>query len=213
MHVRGFTILFTIASVLVASGCETGSTVDKPVYSSPEEVKPLGKGDMAPDGVLSTVAGKEVGLRLLLSAKPTVLIFYRGGWCPFCNVQMGQLVVIEPGLEKMGYQILAITPDKPESLRSSISRHEINYTLLSDRSMNVTRQFGLAYYVDTAMLDTLRKYGHDLELSTGNSIHELPVPAAYVIDTKSIIHYAYYNPDFKVRVNTDDLMKAAAAAR
>ena len=125
---------------------------------------------------------------------------------------MGQLVKIEPDLMKMGYQVLAITPDKPESLRASIDKHEINYTLLSDRTMDLTRQFGLAYRLDPATLEKMKGFGVDLDKATGNSLHELPVPAALVVDTKGLIHFVYYNADIKVRVNPDDLMKAAKEA-
>src|SRR5665213_1932478 len=184
----------------------------KPVYDSPQSVHPLEKGQSIPNGELETLAGKKSNLQTLVSQKPTILIFYRGGWCPFCNLQMGQLVKIEPDLMKMGYQLLAVTPDKPESLRASIDKHEINYTLLSDRTMDLTRQFGLAYRLDPVTLEKMKGFGVDLDKATGNTLHELPVPAAFVVDTKGLIHFVYYNADIKVRVNPDDLMKAAKEA-
>jgi len=187
-------------------------SMGKPVYSSPKNVQPLGKGQSIPNGELTTLDGKKVELKTLVSQKPSILIFYRGGWCPFCNLQMGQLVKIEPDLMKMGYQLLAITPDKPERLRESLEKHGINYTLLSDRTMELTRQFGLAYRLDSQTLEKMKSFGVNLEKSTGNSLHELPVPAAFVVDTKGVIHFVYYNPDIKVRVNPDDLMKAAKEA-
>jgi peroxiredoxin len=185
---------------------------ENPVPLSPQDIHPLAVGDSVPDGTLTTLAGKRVSLKTLIVQKPTVLIFYRGGWCPYCNLQMGQLVRIEPELMKMGYQLLAITPDKPESLRESLEKHGINYTLLSDRTMGLTRQFGLAYRLDPKTLEKMRGFGVDLEKSTGNSLHELPVPAAFVVDTKGVIRFVYDNPDIKVRVNPDDLMKAAKEA-
>lgn len=187
-------------------------SIGKPVYDKPEEVQPLSQGQSIPNGELTTLEGKKVELKTLISQKPSILIFYRGGWCPFCNLQMGQLVKIEPDLMKMGYQLLAITPDKPESLRESLEKHGINYTLLSDRTMELTRQFGLAYRLDPQTLDKMKGFGVDLEKSTGNSLHELPVPAAFVVDTHGLIHFVYYNPDIKVRVNPDELMKAAKGA-
>jgi len=187
-------------------------SIGKPVYDKPEEVQPLSQGQNIPNGELTTLEGKKVELKTLISQKPSILIFYRGGWCPFCNLQMGQLVKIEPDLMKMGYQLLAITPDKPESLRESLEKHGINYTLLSDRTMELTRQFGLAYRLDPQTLDKMKGFGVDLEKSTGNSLHELPVPAAFVVDTHGLIHFVYYNPDIKVRVNPDELMKAAKGA-
>jgi peroxiredoxin len=188
------------------------NSMGKPVYDNPRDVQPLKKGEIVPGGQLMTLDGKMVDLKAIISRRPSILIFYRGGWCPFCNLQMGQLVKIEPDLMKMGYQILAITPDKPESLKASMDKNRINYTLLSDRTMGVTRQFGLAYHLNEKTLEGMKSYGHDLDAATGNSLHELPVPAAYVVDTKGLIHFVYFNPVIKVRVNPMDLMKAAKEA-
>jgi len=187
-------------------------SMGKPVYDSPKDVQPLGKGQTVPNGKLTTLEGKQVDLKTLISQKPSVLIFYRGGWCPYCNLQMGQLVKIEPDLMKLGYQLLAITPDKPESLRESLDKHGINYTLFSDSTMKLTRQFGLAYRLDPQTLEKMKGFGVDLDKATGNSLHELPVPAAFVVDKKGLIHFVYYNPDIKVRVNPDELLKAAKEA-
>jgi peroxiredoxin len=185
---------------------------ESPLPSSPEEVHPLSVGDRVPDGALMSLGGKEVSLKTLIAQKPSVLIFYRGGWCPYCNLQMGQLVKIEPELRRMGYQVLAISPDKPEELEKSLEKHRINYTLLSDRTMALTRAFGLAYRVSPEILEKMKGFGVDLDASTGNRLHLLPVPAAYVVDTKGAIHFVYFNADIKVRVNPDDLLKAAKAA-
>jgi peroxiredoxin len=187
-------------------------TMKKPIYDNPQNVQPLKKGQSIPNGELTTLEGKKVALKTLISQKPSILIFYRGGWCPYCNLQMGQLVKIEPDLMNMGYQVLAITPDKPESLKESLEKHGINYILLSDRNMELTRQFGLAYRLDEKTLGMMKSYGHDLDKATGNSLHELPVPAAFVVDTKGLIHFVYFNADIKIRVNPEDLMKAAKEA-
>ena len=149
-----------------------------------QEVHPLAVGDSAPDGTLLTIKGKEVNFKKLIAKKHCVVIFYRGGWCPFCNLQMGQLVKIEPELEKMGYHILAISPDKPEKLKESLEKHHINYTLLSDRSMELSKKFKLAYRVSDETLLKMKNYGNDLDSNTGNNLHMLPVPAAFVIDQK-----------------------------
>lgn len=186
---------------------------ENPVPLTAQEVHPLAVGDSVPDGILSTIKGKDVEFRKLIAQKPNVLIFYRGGWCPFCNLQMDQLVKIEPKLTEMGYQILAISPDKPQNLKESLGKHHINYTLLSDRSMEITRKFGLAYRVSQETLTKMQDRGISLDSSTGNNLHMLPVPAAYVVDQKGVIHFVYFNPDIKVRVNPDDLMNAAKKAR
>jgi peroxiredoxin len=203
----------TLACMSFVAGLFGGEiTMDKSVYSSAAEAEPLRVGDRVPDGILFQMDGKEVHLSKLIASKPSVLIFYRGGWCPFCNLQMGQLVALEPELAKMGYQILGITPDSTASLKASLEKHKINYTLLSDASMELTRDFGLAYHMGDAMVAKLKEYGNDIEASTGNRLHELPVPAAFVVDTHGKIHFVYSNPDFKVRVDPEALKQAAEKA-
>jgi len=186
---------------------------EPPVASEAKAVRPLGVGAAVPDGALVTLSGIPVQFKQLIRAQPSVVIFYRGGWCPYCNVQMDQLVKVEPALRTLGYQVLAITPDQPASLKASLVKHHLTYTLLSDRTMDLTRKFGLAYRVSPEMLAKMKQYGTDLEASTGNALHVLPVPAAYVVDRKGVIHFAYFNADITVRVNPDDLLKAAEAAR
>jgi peroxiredoxin len=182
---------------------------ENPVPLTAQEVHPLAVGDTAPDGTLSMINGKNIGFRTLIAKKASVIIFYRGGWCPFCNMQMDQLVKIQPELKKLGYQVLAISPDKPEKLKESLKKHHINYTLLSDRTMEITRKFGLAYKVSQEIQGKMQSKGISLDSSTGNSLHMLPVPAAYVVDKNGIIRFVYFNADIKVRVNPEDLLSAA----
>jgi len=197
---------------VVPGGIAMAAPQENPVPLTAQEVHPLAVGDSVPDGILSTITGKGVGFRKLIAQKPSVVIFYRGGWCPFCNLQMDQLVKIEPELEKIGYQVLAISPDKPQNLKESLAKHHINYTLLSDRSTEITRKFGLAYQVNKETLMKMQDRGISLDSSTGTNLHLLPVPAAYVVDQKGVIHFVYYNLDIKVRVNPDDLLNAAKKA-
>lgn len=207
------TVTFLLGLTVLSVISPLEAAMEKPVYDSPEQVQPLKQGDRAPGGALQDLHGKDVDLGALMAGKPTILIFYRGGWCPYCNTQMGQLSTVELELSKLGYQVLAVTPDQPSSLRASLEKHKLRYTLLSDRAMLVTRSYGLAYHVPAATLEGMVKFGVDLDRSTGNSLHQLPVPAAYVVDSKGTIQFVYYNPDFKVRVKMDDLMKAAKAAK
>ena len=206
-------VLFAVLAVNLWLTSLTVVRAEQAIPLSPKDVHPLTVGAQVPDGPLMTLQGKKVHLAALLSQKPAVLIFYRGGWCPYCNLQMGQLVKVEPELKKMGYQVLAISPDKPQKLRESLQKHQINYTLLSDRTMELTGKFGLAYRVGQEQLMTLQKYGKDLDSNTGNGLHLLPVPAAYVVDAKGIVRFVYYNPDITVRVDPNALLKAAKEAK
>lgn len=144
-----------------------------------------------------------------IAKKPTILVFYRGGWCPYCNLHLGQLQKIEAELIKIGYQIIAISPDTPEKLRQSIEKHKLNYLLLSDSKMTAACSFGIAFKVDKKAIKKYKGYGIDLESASGEKHHLLPVPAVFIVGTDSIIKFEYVNPDYKVRLGPDLLLAAA----
>jgi len=183
------------------------------VAASADETHPLGLGAKIPDHMqLIDIDGKPFNLNAAVAAKPTILIFYRGSWCPFCNLQMAQLEEIEPKLEAQGYQILAISPDLPSNLQVSVGKHHLTYTLLSDSNMGTSEAFGLAYHVDDDTYAHMSSFGVNLEAATGTKQRELPVPAAYVLDRFGTIRFAYSNPNFRVRVDPQKLLTAATAA-
>lgn len=194
----GFVALFTIIS-----GCNGGN-----VASSADEVAPLQVGDEIPDVTLKDPFGNDAELQNLVSEKPTLLIFYRGGWCPYCNGHLSQLVEIEEQLYDMGIQILAISPDKPSYLKESTMEHELNYKLLSDSNMNATKQFGLAFKVDTTTVNRYKRNGLDLAERSGYDHYLLPVPAAFLVDTDVTIRYRYFNPDYTVRIENEEILSA-----
>jgi len=175
------------------------------------EVTPALTGTMVPNASVKTVDGKSVELRTLVSEKPTVLIFYRGGWCPYCNKHLAELQQIEQQLVDMGYQILAVSPDRPEILKESISKHNLDYTLLSDSPMNLTKALGLAFMVDDKTVEQYKQSGIDLEKNSGYDHHLLPVPAVYLINPDGRITFQYVNPNYKTRIDSDVLMSAAKA--
>ncbi len=175
-------------------------------------VKPLGVGDWAPTATLRRPDGQAVDLADLYAAKPTVLIFYRGGWCPYCSTHLGQIATVEPQLVAMGYQVLAISPDRPEELQSTLDKQGLAYQLLSDSPMELARAFRLAFTVDAATRETYRGYGIDLEGASGFSHHLLPVPAVYIVDTDGVIRFAHWDADYKQRLSPGALLGAARQA-
>jgi peroxiredoxin len=119
---------------------------------------------------------------------------------------------IEPKLLEMGYQILAVSADSPESLSQSKQKHKMGYILLSDHSMKGAMALGLAWQVNADNLKMFKEYGIDLEKASGEEHHILPVPAAYIVGTDGKISFAYVNPDYEVRVPATVLLEAASAA-
>ena len=184
------------------------------IADSPQNAKPLGVGVTAPDILLTSVDGKPVKLGSLLKKQPTALIFYRGGWCPFCNMHLAQLKTIEPDLRALGYQIVAVSPDRPEELRKTMDKHQLDYTLLSDSDAKALKAYGVAFKVDDETVEKYRAYHVDLEASAGGRAHHaLPVPSVFLIGKDRVIQFAHSNPDYKVRLAPDKILAAARAAQ
>jgi peroxiredoxin len=174
--------------------------------AKPEEVSPLLIGENIPVIQISDAMGNNFDLNSAIARQPTLLIFYRGGWCPYCNKQLSGLQEIENELKKMGYQIIAISTDSPDNLKVSATKNKLDYTLLSDADLTVSKQFGLAYKAPVA-------YDKILPASSGgkNADKLLPVPSVFIISKKGNIRFEYINVDFKQRINPD-LLKAVAQA-
>ena len=172
----------------------------------------LKAGDSIPEVTLRTDDGKEVSLRRLVSEKPTVLIFYRGGWCPFCTRHLQALAGIEEDLEKAGAQLLAISMDRPEKIKQTPDGEKLHYRLLSDSDAVAAKAFGIAFKVDDATVEKYKGFGINLEAASGRDHHILPHPAVFVSDTTGRIRFAHVNPDYKVRLEPARDLEAAQAA-
>lgn len=198
-------LIFLIAMTFATSSSAQNFADD------PTQVSPVLTGTTIPDATVKTVDGNSASIKDLVSQKPTVLIFYRGGWCPYCNRHLAELQQSQQQLVDMGYQILAVSPDRPEKLQKSLSKHDLDYTLLSDSPMNLSKAFGLAFKVDQNTLDRYANAGIDLEESSGYDHHLLPVPAVYLINPDGLVTFQYVNPDYKTRIKSDVLLSAAKA--
>lgn len=200
-----------IFSIAVFAGKNKSNEGSKKVAASADEICPLLVGQKIPTVQLKTHDGRGFDLNAAVAQKPTVLIFYRGGWCPYCNVHLGELQKIEPELLNLGYQIIAISVDRFEKLAPTIEKQQLNYTLLADDQAQATTAFGLAYKVNDAMFERLKGFGMSLEEASGQTHHILPVPAAFIVGSDGVIKFSYVNPNYKVRVRADVLLAAAKA--
>src|SRR5271156_7195820 len=180
------------------------------IPADPTQVHPLPVGARAPmfEGV--SADGKVRSFTPGGFRQPTIVIFYRGGWCPYCNMQLSDLRLVEPKLREQGFEIVFLSTDRPQLLYSSLKAADIHYTLLSDSHLRAARAFHVAYHLDDATLARQREYGVDLERTTGTKQHELPVPSVFIIDTSGTIRFVYSNPDYTIRLGADALWTAAA---
>lgn len=188
-------------------------TVKSQVAETADQVSPLLNGQMIPDIAVTTVEGKNVQLADYLNGQKTILFFYRGGWCPFCNTQMGQLQAVEGQLKKLGFKLVGISTDAPDDLKKSIDKRKLSYDLLSDYQSKVSSAFGLSFFTSE---QTTKRYLAKMNLKNplqknqaGDERLVLPVPAIYVIDSKGLVQFNYVNPNYKVRLHSDLLLKAA----
>ena len=176
-----------------------------PLYAA----EPLQKGDTVPDVTVRTGQDEEVRLRDRIAEQPSVLIFYRGGWCPYCTEHLSELADVEDELNRRGFQLLAISPDRPAKLNIDVEGVEIGYELLSDASMDAAKAFGVAFRVDPATLDRYDEFGIDLAEASGHDHQLLPVPAVFLVDTEGVIQYAYANSDYTTRLEPEAILEAA----
>jgi peroxiredoxin len=184
------------------------------IAETPNQVRPLLLGSSLPQSNLRTLEGDAITLKDAVGGQPALLVFYRGGWCPYCNLQLQGLRLIRDKLDALGYRMIAISPDSPESMRATLDKTPIEYTLLSDSKAEAITAFGLAFRVDDDTLTKYQGYGIDLEKAAGGeSHHALPVPAVYLVDAEGTLQFSYVHPDYTVRMPESVVLAAAEAIK
>lgn len=149
--------------------------------------------------------GNDHSLPDLAKEKPTILVTYRGGWCYFCNVHLADLASAESEIYDMGYQLVAVSPDIPDSLAATSIKNELKAMQLSDPDGKLIRELGLAFQASESMMQRLLTY------SGGQNDEFVPVPALIILDSEGKIRFEYINPNFRVRISGDflvDVLKA-----
>lgn len=171
----------------------------------------LGEGDKAPDFELPDAFGDPVRLSELLGNGPVVVSFYRGEWCPFCNLELQALQRAMGDIESAGATLVAISPNTPDITMSVVDRHALTFPVLSDHDNAVARQFNLVYELTPENVENYRAKGRDIPAMNGTDKWELPIPATYVIDTHRVIRYAFVDTNHRVRAEPSEVVAAAAA--
>lgn len=168
------------------------------------DICPLKIGEQVPATLVKDIDNKTVNLNSVCQ-KPTVLIFFRGGWCPYCKKHLSAIQEAKEEIEKLGYQIIAITPDQISKLPKTIRKKDLEYTLLSDSKIEATKAFGLAFKVDDKTIRRYKKFNINLEKWSGEKHNNLPVPAVYIIKKGEVL-FNYVNPNYKHRLKAETLI-------
>jgi peroxiredoxin len=166
-----------------------------------EDISPILIGETLPNANFQNPKGEYVQLKALLEEKPTVLVFYRGGWCPYCNVQLSGLVEIEEDVLELGYQIVAISPDDYKNLQSTIENNSTKYKLLSDPNGKFIKEIGIAFKTSSSLKEYITGKGQKGETSS-----VMPAPTVMIVDKKGVIKFEYINPNYKERISGEMLL-------
>ncbi len=188
---------------------------DVPVADSAESINPLVAGDKAPRFMVETIDGEAFDFDPEKLQRPVVLLTFRGGWCPFCNMYLSDMRHVIPKIREMGVDVLFLSGDRAELLYDSLKMETqediaaLDYTLLSDADSQAAMALGIAFRASQKTINRRREKDQDIEESSMLRHGVLPVPAVFAIDQQGVIRFAYTNADYKVRLPADELLAAA----
>ena len=170
--------------------------------------KSISTGDKLPDFSLPNALGEEVTLKSLLSKSALVISFYRGGWCPYCNMELRALQQALPEMEARGATLVAISPETPDSSLSTKEKNELSFEVLSDRGNVLARQLGLVFTLPESLRPIYQNFGIDIPAHNGDTTFELPLPATYVISADGTVVYSFASADYTQRLEPLEIVKA-----
>ena len=163
-------------------------------------------GDVAPDFELPDARGRSVHLSNLLADGPVVVSFYRGGWCPYCNLELRALQMAEPRFRELGASLVAVSPQTPDESLSTSEKNALTFAVLSDVGSFAAKRFGIAFDLAEELRPIYAKFGHALPDKNGDDSWVLPLPATYVIDQDGTIALAFVDIDYRCRLEPADII-------
>lgn len=171
------------------------------------DICPIKNSEGVPSAEVYDVFGKETDLKNYIGERAAVLVFYRGGWCPYCIRHLSALQEVKTDIDKLGYELIAVTPDDYARLDSTVVRSgALDYKLFSDKNINAIDAFGIGWKIDDELYKKYKdQYGMDTEWWTGSKHHVLPVPAVFIIKEGKIA-YQHVNPKYSDRLSPDVLL-------
>ncbi len=165
-------------------------------------------GDPMPNFSLPNAVGKTVELNALLAQGPVVVAFYRGGWCPYCNLELRALQQHLPQIQAEGATLAAISPQTPDYSLSTAEKNELQFEVLSDVGHQYARQLGLVFQIPEALRQVYASFGIDLPGHNGDETFELPLAATYVVAPNGIVVQAFLDADYTHRMEPAEIITA-----
>jgi peroxiredoxin len=172
------------------------------------ENNPLNVGDKIPDGELLNHRGETVSIKELLDNKPAIISFYRGTWCPYCNMELAFYDELLGENSDKEIAMFAISPEKADVTMESVDIEKLNFRVLSDIDNKFARKLKLLFKVPDKLQTIYDGFGIDLKKSQGNEEAELPIAATYVIDGNGVITNAWIDADYTKRAEPTEVIDA-----
>jgi peroxiredoxin len=176
----------------------------------PLAAKALKAGDRFPSVSLADHSGRTVDLAALAETQPLVVTFYRGGWCPYCNLELRAYQKLLPEIEQLGAKLIAVSPETPDNTLSTAEKNELAFTVLSDANGQLADALGIRFELSEAVKAYFIKAGHNLPARNGDDKWSLPMPASYVVAKGGQIARADIDPDYRRRMDPAEALKALA---
>ena len=170
--------------------------------------KALKEGDEVPNFSLPNANGERFSLHEYTNQGPVVISFYRGGWCPYCNLELAALQAALPDIEAAGGRLIAISPNTPDNSLSTREKHNLQFEVLSDVGFNVIDRFGLAFDMPEELVNLYGEFAINVAQWNGEERWRLPIPATYVIDSQRKVVKSYVNADYRERLDPVDIITA-----
>lgn len=166
----------------------------------------LKKGDHAPNFTLPDATGRNVSLKDELAKGPVILSFYRGGWCPYCNLELRAYQRALPNIKDAGAQLIAISPQTPDASLSTKEKDELEFFVLSDQGGKVAKAYALLFKMQDELIELYKKSGIGVPAHNGNEDWELPKPATFVVDRQGEIVFAHVDSDYTKRTDPEEVI-------
>jgi len=179
--------------------------IEKLVKSGIAE-RTLNVGDEIPQINLPNAVGKTIDVNSMLKDGPVVISFYRGAWCPYCNLELKALQQALPEIKSLDAQLIAISPNTPDNSISSIEKHGLEFEVLTDAGNKIAKEFKLVFNLAEELHPIFQQFNFDIPKYNGDESWELPIPATYIIDTDGRIVHSFVNADYTQRMEPTDII-------